>query len=421
MAVYKSPRGKWKVDVTINGQRVRTDFATKSGADEFHRSLLIRKKMGAVESHPTHRKTIKESMRWYYATISSTKESYKEEKFFFSLLFECLGSREVLGLSKKDDDLEYIDQVKFEHLRSVQTYLVTSKTHGKCRSKRISGVRNDEERAREIEQIYSLVDLPEPCSQNPESCSAMTLSPSRVNRLFNTWKHFFNECDRNGWITKNPAHHLKALKENPKTKKVHDDVTVQRIIHKAFELAESVNPTTGKSTEYFFEIGQILWFLAKTGARPIEVKRLTWDDVDFADGSISLKSLKGGLRVRSIPLTMELKEFLSERRSQRLKFRDNLVFHSATGIEFNIDAFGRAVSRICSLLGIEDFTSYCLRHGFVTRARRVGLSVGDAGDLAGHSNYNTTKKIYSHLVSEDLRPAMSQIGAALKIVRTVGE
>lgn len=429
MAIYKSPRGSWRFDYSINGQRKRRDFKTKATAEAFEREFILRREFAATG--PTViRKSLSEAMKWYHSTISVSKEtqSAESEKHYFAVLFECLRSNSVIGLKRTDFQLEFINEVELSHLRAIQTYLSNYPTHGICKAHERQRQRGDPQADQKIVATFTTIAAPKQCEdKDPKTgetltCRASVLSPSSVNRMFNTWKDFFNQCDQNGWLQKNPALYLKGLPETPKTKVVHSDETVQRLIDEAAKLGSSGE----ERFKYWNDIGDALWFLAKTGARPCEVKRLSWSDIDFENAEIRFRSIKGKRSVnrektRTLPMTDEIAGFMRNRyltaRSKLQIWDRDRVFSSAQGGDFNSKAFARSVGTLCERTKIKDFTAYCLRHGFVTRARRAGISIDTAGDIVGHSNRETTRKIYSHMTGDDLRPAMGQIGRALNIVR----
>ena len=57
-----------------------------------------------------------------------------------------------------------------------------------------------------------------------------------------------------------------------------------------------------------------------------------------------------------------------------------------------------------------DFTPHQLRHTFVTRARRHGISLEVVSKLVTHACVSTTADIYSHLDAADLRREIEAAG-----------
>lgn len=445
MAVRKLANGKYQVDWYNGTKRERRNFTTKNAAEAFDRDRRLREIYGAHREDRSDSKTLIEAMTWYHRTVSTTKDPHtcETEKHYFAVLYECLRSNEVILRDPKSAPLDSIDQVELPHLTAIQSYLTSTPTHGMCRAReklRSRGRSNAEGLklrlsaneltafvsnvvARAVEN-FSTIDLPEKCKPTGRkvrsNCVSQVMVGSSVNRMFNTYKDFFNRCDQNGWLSKNPSIYLKSLRENPKKKKVHDDRTVQAIISEAYLRAEKFE---GLISQNWKDVGDTLWFLAKTGARPIGLKRLRWAHLDFETREMELRSNKGRgeQKIHVVPLTNELYEFLVERRDvARRHFKaknDSPIFFAAQGGEFDSKAFARTVAKLCEKIGVEEFSPYCLRHGFVTRARRIGIAVQDTGDLAGHSNLETTRKIYDHTSAGDRRPAMTSIGNALKIER----
>ena len=359
MAVRKLTNGKYQVDWYVGTKRERRNFDSKNSAEAFDRDRRLREVYGVNPNDDADSKSLTEAMTWYHRTVSTTKDplTCETEKHYFAVLYECLRSNRVILRDPKLKPIESIDQIELAHLTAIQSYLTSTPTHGMCRAREKMRVRGKsvavalkgkmstsaaEEFVRtnvaEAVKDFSTIDLPEKCKptgrKNLSNCVAQVMAGSTVNRMFNTYKDFFNRCDQNGWLKKNPSNYLKGLKERPKKKKVHDDRTVQSIISEAYRLAEKSEPEQSRNWN---DVGDTLWFLAKTGARPIGLKRLRWSHIDFDLKELELRSNKGKgeEKIHAIPLSEELFDFLVERREvARRQFKakkDSPVFFAARG------------------------------------------------------------------------------------------
>jgi integrase len=381
----------------INGKRCRFLKPTKEEAMALDNEAKLR--IVAGPSSIAKQISLKDAIRRYYSTVSPNKDSHANEKHYFSILFEFLTSPDFAG-----EEIFNVDEVKLFHLQALQTHLVRNKVHSTCFKK---------EREEANEQ-WSLLQTPKRCAQHPDLCRGKPVSPSTVNRFFSTYLDFFNRCDDWELLSKNPVTRLQPMKESPAKKKVHPPETVQAVI----------DDLESRDEDW---AADALFCMNGTGARPSELKRLRWRDVDRKEGLITLRSKKGDgeMKERQVPLSPSMMEFFNwkfeKARRRFVSKNEDQVFLSATGCSFNSKAFARAVARSTARLGIEDFTAYCTRHGFVTKLRRMGVAIADIGDLAGHSNLNTTRNIYSHMDGEHLRPVVTQLAEFDKVQRRSGK
>tara|TARA_B000000609_G_C24176738_1_gene354622 strand:- start:1166 stop:2425 length:1260 start_codon:yes stop_codon:yes gene_type:complete len=149
-------------------------------------------------------------------------------------------------------------------------------------------------------------------------------------------------------------------------------------------------------------------FLIQTyaGARPVEVARLTWDDVKLDDehpqnSRIKLWNLKGsGKRKRT--RWMHLSPILIDVFKRQTKSpKDNFVFHNRLGQPYpTVGASGysrppsytRCFRDAVNALGLHGKTSYALRHSFGTWLLNNGENLVTVMRLMGHAKITTTQR-----------------------------
>ena len=68
-----------------------------------------------------------------------------------------------------------------------------------------------------------------------------------------------------------------------------------------------------------------------------------------------------------------------------------------------------AFKHIIKQAGIEDCSIHCLRHTFVSLMINNNIPIPLVADVVGHTNINTTMKVYTHLLKETQHKSMEVI------------
>jgi integrase/recombinase XerD len=150
----------------------------------------------------------------------------------------------------------------------------------------------------------------------------------------------------------------------------------------------------------------VLLLLARLGLRSSEVVFLELEDIDWKDGSLSVRG-KGGRRLQ-LPLPADVGEaivaYLRHGRpansSRRVFLRAKAPFRGFLGPS----AVGSIVRHALLRAGIDAPTTgaHQFRHGLATDMLRHGASLSEIGELLGHRSPETTK-IYTKVDLEALR------------------
>jgi len=151
-------------------------------------------------------------------------------------------------------------------------------------------------------------------------------------------------------------------------------------------------------------VHKICTFLIYTGARPNEVLKLRFADLDLTNNTVILRSIKGRkgqLKERRVPLHPDLVAALPKRPNHKTPQPSDLVF------DYGLDTaeLRRRFKRAAEKVGIEDKTPYCLRHTFATRLCRQGVPPKVVADLLGHSSLDMVMK-YMNTTFEDHQSAI---------------
>ena len=162
---------------------------------------------------------------------------------------------------------------------------------------------------------------------------------------------------------------------------------------------------------------RVYYFLISTGMRFGESIALTWDDVDFKTGKISINktavSIHGSMEIqdrtktsagmRTIYVGENIIEWLRWHKSTldpNANYR-NLVFPNS---RYNIINQSNAIlawKKICEKLDIEYQGIHALRHTWATRALEAGLDIKVVSQMLGHKNVITTMNIYQDVLDAE--------------------
>lgn len=191
--------------------------------------------------------------------------------------------------------------------------------------------------------------------------------------------------------------------------------------------------------------GLYLAVMYYTGMRPGEVRGLKWcdfdwdanlihvqRDIDFADNG-QVGELKTDAANRYIPIADALRPLLMERKGAP----DAFVFHGSTGkplgastakrmwlelmrdcdmvIPIATDDAGNRIEKQYytngDILGLYRpmITPHAMRHNFITMCWENGMDIMITMKLVGHSDYQTTRNIYTHLSEKHLEKAKTSM------------
>lgn len=164
--------------------------------------------------------------------------------------------------------------------------------------------------------------------------------------------------------------------------------------------------------------------LAFTGLRKGEALALTWNDVDFKHGQLTVNktasfneknevvatSPKTPSSNRTISLDQRtidvLKKWRKDQSEYLLRYGHNslkpsqLVFASKNNSFIALSRFNNVLHRICNDNDFPRLKVHGFRHTHCSLLFEAGLSVKEVQDRLGHSNVQTTLNIYTHITKK---------------------
>ena len=223
-------------------------------------------------------------------------------------------------------------------------------------------------------------------------------SKSDISRKRMVLRQIFTSAKENGIITADPTERL------PKVKGTYEG-------HKSLTRREAGIITANYQGHQFgLPVMLMLW----AGLRKGECFALRWKDIDLARGvihvSVAIDTVTGAQKatktensVRDIPILAPLQKPLQ--RAYMERSGDGLVFPRKDGTPYRIEWIDYNTARFKDYIEERvgeriEFTCHDLRDTFATMCYDAGVDVKSTQQWMGHSDVNTTLKIYTKLSSE---------------------
>ena len=194
-------------------------------------------------------------------------------------------------------------------------------------------------------------------------------APATIARYLVVIKAIFNRANRDELLTVNPAAKVAPPKINNVLVRYLTVTQEEKLLR---ELPERFCP--------------IVLTALHTGMRQGELLRLTWQDVDWNTGILTINESKSGER-RRVPMNSTVQAVLSDLRVTRA---DSLIFsHDARYLR-------RAFSRAVQEAGLDPFRFHDLRHTFASRLAMQGVNDRTLQALGGWKSPRMLTR-YAHL------------------------
>ena len=164
-----------------------------------------------------------------------------------------------------------------------------------------------------------------------------------------------------------------------------------------------------------------------SGLRIGELLALTWNDIDFTKGELSVSKTchdgkdKNGVftRITDIPKTQSSirtiplpKQFMPILRD--IKRKSHSIYVVSNGEKpISIRSYQRSFAILQKNLGLTHRGFHSLRHTFATRALECGMDVKTLSEILGHKSPTVTLNRYAHSLMEHKKEMMNKLGKLL--------
>lgn len=216
-------------------------------------------------------------------------------------------------------------------------------------------------------------------------------------------------------ILKNPMEHVII----PKRKEELITEDNQKDIRNYWRKAEIKKFLTITKKELSLRDHVIFHLLIYTGARKGELLALTWDDIDFEEGSIRLwKTLfqSNGKHIFQTPKTKDSKRLISldtqtlsllkkwriRQMEENLAYRErnaenNIVFTRTDGTPLRLAYLNEKLNSLVKRHNFHPITIHGLRHTHASLLFEAGASIKEVQERLGHSDIQMTMNVYTHV------------------------
>ncbi len=213
------------------------------------------------------------------------------------------------------------------------------------------------------------------------------VAPATINRELAFLKNLYTKAVEWGKATENPVKKVRLYREDKaRTRFLTDDEEARLLA------------TCGR------QLTPLVVTALNTGFRRSELLSLTWNDVDFERGRITVRAgySKNG-EARSVPMNHTLTAVL---KSARVSAASERVFCTRRGQPYR--SFRTAFERAVRKAGITDFTFHDLRHTFARRLVMARVDLPTVKELLGHKDISMTMR-YAHLSADHKRLAVQRL------------
>ncbi len=309
-------------------------------------------------------------------------------------------AKEVLRKLEQDFDKKkfgIVDEKQIFFETYANEYLTFSKSN-----KAKNSFERDKTSMRNLLNSFSDVSLPRITPHQIEQYKIKRLervSPVTVNIELRCLSHMLNKAVEWGYIKESPFKGVKLLTYEKKPPRFLTKEEVEKLL-------KAASPW----------LKPILVFMLNTGVRESERTRVRFQDIDFTNKRVLIRSSKAK-GYRAIPMNAEVEKTLqwlqenyispySHKTSKRKDTQKEYVFCNEDGSP--VLKIKKAFKNACEKAGLKNVTPHALRHTFASHLVMSGVDLNTVQRLLGHTNISTTM-IYSHLTEDHLARSVERL------------
>jgi len=218
-------------------------------------------------------------------------------------------------------------------------------------------------------------------------------------RKATTMKSFFRFCEKNNFISQNPAANLKIPKFEKKLPKHFTEHEIEDLLN-----IPDLNSKFGIRNKAILEL------IYSSGMRISEVSNCKLRQIDLNEKIIKIRGK--GNKERIVPVGKEaakaVKKYIKIREQFVSKESDDTLFLSKSGKVLIPNELREILERYIMLVAkTKGYSPHSIRHSFATHLLEHGADLRAVQEMLGHSNLSTTE-IYTHLSLKDLKKVYEQ-------------
>jgi integrase len=226
---------------------------------------------------------------------------------------------------------------------------------------------------------------------------ARTRANGTVNRYLAAFSHALSIAVREWqWCEDNPMRKVRKLKEPRGRVRFLSEEERHRLL-------ESCRASRNK------QLYLVTILALATGARRMELLRLTWQDVNLQRGVLIFQHTKNGER-RQVPLSGYALQLLSTQAAHQQADTD-LVFPRRKNKKIPM-CLRKAWEQATQRAGIPDFRFHDLRHSAASYLAMNGASLMEIAEVLGHKSLNMVKR-YAHLSESHTRSIVARMNQVI--------
>jgi len=219
-------------------------------------------------------------------------------------------------------------------------------------------------------------------------------SKNLANKHLRLIKALFNYGIKRNWFYLNPTNGIDFFGINRSRKYIPPIEDIEKVLSLATE-----------------EQYDYLTIISLTIARVREINNLKWEDINFAENCLTLRTRKAknsDVVERKIPMTPKVREILTKLEpKENEKEKQEYVFTNPR-TKTNYDYRDKFLPNLCKKAEVKPFMYHALRHYGASKLSNAGVPLTDIQEILGHQRATTTD-IYLQSIRNSLKESIKKL------------